>query len=40
MCILPNQSMIQKESRWRLEDSLLNEWDFRNITKKFLQKTW
>jgi hypothetical protein len=40
MCILPNQSMVQKESRWRLEDSLLTEWDFRSITKKFLQKTW
>ena len=40
MCILPDQTMVQKESKWRLEDSLLSEWDFRKIAKKFLQKTW
>ena len=39
MCILPDQSMVQKESRWRRED-LLTEWDFREITKNFLRKTW
>lgn len=39
MCILPDQSMVTVESRWRRED-LLTEWDFREITKKFLQKTW
>ena len=39
MCILPNQEMVQKESRWRRED-LLTEWDFREITKNFLRKTW
>jgi len=37
MCILPNQSMIQKESRWRQED-LLNEPNFRDITRNFLRK--
>ena len=40
MCILPDQSMVKKESKWILEDSLLNENDFRDIVKKFLQKTW
>jgi hypothetical protein len=40
MCIMPNQQMVQKESRWRLEDSLLNENNFRNITKEFLKKVW
>jgi hypothetical protein len=40
MCIMPNQQMIQKEARWRLEDSLLNENDFRDITKEFLKKVW
>ena len=40
MCIMPNQQMIQKEARWRLEDSLLNENDFRDITKSFLKKVW
>ena len=39
MCILPDQSMVQKESRWRRED-LLTEWDFREITRNFLRKTW
>ena len=40
MCILPDQSMVKKESKWILEDSLLNENEFRDIVKKFLQKTW
>jgi len=39
MCILEDQTMVQAESRWRRED-LLNEWDFRAITKNFLRKTW
>jgi len=39
MCILPDQSMVQKESRWRREE-LLTEWDYRKITKNFLRKTW
>ena len=39
MCILPDQSMVQKESRWRREE-LLTEWDFRNVVKNFLRKTW
>ena len=39
MCILPDQSMVQKESRWRQED-LLNEVDFRQMTRNFLRKTW
>lgn len=39
MCILHDQSMVQKESRWRRED-LLNEWDFRKMTRNFLRKTW
>ncbi len=40
MCIMPNQQLIQKEARWRLEDSLLNENNFRDITKSFLEKVW
>lgn len=40
MCIMPNQQLIQKEARWRLEDSLLNENNFRDITKSFLKKVW
>ena len=39
MCILEDQRMVKAESRWRRED-LLNEWDFREITKNFLRKTW
>jgi len=39
MCILHDQSMVQKESRWRRED-LLNELDFRKMTRNFLRKTW
>jgi hypothetical protein len=39
MCILPNQSIVKAESRWRPEN-LITEWDFREITKKFLRKTW
>ena len=39
MCILPDQSMVQKESRWRKEE-LLTEWDFRNTIKNFLRKTY
>ena len=39
MCILHDQTMVQKESRWRREE-LLTEWDFRKITKNFLRKTW
>lgn len=39
MCILPDQSMVQKESRWRRED-LLTEWDFRHAVKNFLRKTY
>ena len=39
MCILPDQSMVQRESRWRREE-LLSEWNFREITRNFLRKTW
>ena len=39
MCILEAQTMVKAESRWRRED-ILTEWDFRDITKKFLRKTW
>jgi len=39
MCILHDQSMVQKESRWRREE-LLTEWDFRNTVIDFLRKTW
>jgi len=39
MCIQPDQTVVQKESRWRSE-LILNEDDFRNITRNFLQKTW
>ena len=37
MCILPDQTMLQKESRWRRED-LLTEWGFRETVKNFLRK--
>lgn len=40
MCILPDQTMVQTESRWRKEADILSEHDFREITKKFLRKTW
>jgi len=39
MCILPDQSIVKAESRWRSEN-LITEWDFRKITKNFLRKTW
>ena len=39
MCILPDQSITQVESRWRSEN-LITEWDFREITRNFLRKTW
>ena len=39
MCILRDQTMIQKESRWRQED-LLHKVDFREITRNFIRKTW
>ena len=39
MCILHDQTMVQKESRWRREE-LLQEIDFREMTRKFLRKTW
>ena len=39
MCILHDQTMVQKESRWRRED-LLTEWSFRETVKNFLRKTW
>jgi hypothetical protein len=38
MCIMPNQTVTQVESRWRQED-LLTESDFRNLLKNFLRKT-
>ena len=38
MCILPDQTMVQKESRWRPEN-LLTEWEFRDTVKNFLRKT-
>ena len=39
MCILPDQSMVQKESHWIQED-LLAEGNFRDTIKNFLRKTW
>ena len=39
MCILPDNTIQQVENRWRPE-SLLTEWDFREIAKNFLRKTW
>ena len=39
MCILHDQTMVQKESRWRQED-LLKEGDLRDITRNFLRKLW
>ena len=39
MCILPNNTIQQVESRWRPED-LLTESDFREITRNFLRKVW
>ena len=39
MCILHDQSMVQKEARWRPEESLLAE-DFRAITRNFLRNVW
>ena len=38
MCILPNNTIQQIESRWRPEN-LLTEQDFREITRNFLRKT-
>ena len=39
MCILHDQTMVQKESRWRREE-LLGGVDFRTMTRNFLRKTW
>ena len=39
MCILPNQSVVKVESRWR-EENILSEWDLRETVKIFLRKTW
>lgn len=39
MCILRDQRMVQRESRWRQEE-LLHNFDFRDITRNFLRKTW
>ena len=39
MCILPDQSMVQKETHWIQED-LLIEGNFRDTIKNFLRKTW
>ena len=39
MCILHDQTMIQRESRWRREE-LLYKADFRTMTRNFLRKTW
>ena len=39
LCIMPDQSITKVESRWRPEN-LLTEWDFREITKNFIRKTW
>lgn len=39
MCILPDQSITQLESRWRSEN-LITEADFREITRNFLRKMW
>lgn len=39
MCILHDQTMVQKESRWRREE-LLHKVDFRDMTRNFLRKTW
>ena len=39
MCILHDQTMVQKESRWRREE-LLHKPDYRTMTRNFLRKTW
>jgi len=39
MCILPDQTTMKMESHWRSEN-LITEWDFKEITKNFLRKTW
>ena len=39
MCILPDQSIVKVESRWRSEN-LLNETDFREITRDFVRKLY
>ena len=39
MCILHDQTMVQRESRWRREE-LLHKVDFRTMTRNFLRKTW
>ena len=39
MCILHDQTMVQRESRWRREE-LLHKVDFRAMTRNFLRKTW
>lgn len=40
MCILEDQSIIQAETHWKREDLLLNEDEFRSITRNFLKKSW
>ena len=39
MCILPDQSIVKLESRWRSEN-VLNDSDFRGITRDFIRKLW
>ena len=39
MCILPDQSITQLESRWRSEN-LITEGDFRQITRDFIRKLY
>ena len=39
MCILPDQSIVQKEARW-IQEELLVEGNFRDTIKNFLQNTW
>jgi len=39
MCILPDQTIVKVENRWRSEN-MLNEWELRSTIKKFLRKTW
>lgn len=39
MCILHDQTIVQKEARWRPE-SLLYGANFRDMTRNFLRKTW
>lgn len=40
MCILPDETIVQVENRRWKSENVLNEDDFRSITKKFLRLGW